>query len=251
MGLLFVTCFRILLSHSTQNTELAIIVKKRLAKKCKTIKLINKYFLYLCRLNNFYKLILKIHVMKKVSMSGSLRGNVGKKDAKALRNQGRVPCVLYGGKEQIHFSLEAKAFKPLLDTPDAAFSVLHIDGKEYEAFLQDIQFHPVSDNIYHADFLELMPGKEIIMSVPTSFTGNSIGVIRGGRLMKKLRRLQLRAFPQNMVGVVDIDITNIDIGQSVAVKDIKIENVRILDNPNSIVATVKSTRVAVVAEPEK
>lgn len=189
--------------------------------------------------------------MKKVSMSGSLRGNVGKKDAKALRRQGKVPCVLYGGKEQIHFSLETKSFKPLLDTPDAAFSLLQIDGKEYEAVLQDIQFHPVSDNIYHADFLELMPGKEIIMSVPTSFSGTSEGVLKGGKLIKKLRRLKVRAYPQHMIGVIDIDITNIDLGDSVAVKEIKLENITILDNPNSLIAMVKSTRGVVEPEPEK
>jgi len=188
--------------------------------------------------------------MKKVSMSGSLRGNVGKKDAKSLRREGRVPCVLYGGKEQIHFSLETKAFKPLIDTPDAAFALLKIDGKEYEAILKDIQFHPVSDNIYHADFYEIMADKEIVMSIPVTVSGKSEGVIRGGKLVKKLRRLTVRALPAQMVDTINIDITPIDLGQSVMVRDIKIENAAILENPNSVVVTVKITRgvVAPVAE---
>lgn len=188
--------------------------------------------------------------MKKVSMSGSLRGNVGKKDAKALRQNGRVPCVLYGGKEQIHFSLEAKAFKPLIQTPDAAFAALDINGKKYEAILQDIQFHPVSDNIYHADFLELMPEKEIIMSIPVTVSGNSVGVIRGGKLIKKLRRLKVRALPANMIDTINVDITNLDLGQSVNVGNIKLDKLALLDNPNSVVLMVKTTRAVAADTPE-
>jgi large subunit ribosomal protein L25 len=185
--------------------------------------------------------------MKTVSLSGSLRENVGKKDAKALRNADRVPCVLYGGKEQIHFSVPTDQFRHLVYSPDIAYVDLTIDGKEYKAMLQDMQFHVVSDNIYHADFKELSDEKKITMNVPLKTKGLAPGVAQGGKLVVKMRKLKSVALPNDMPGEITIDISNLGIGQSIKVRDIQIEGVTLLDMPNSIVATISVTRAAAAA----
>ncbi len=185
--------------------------------------------------------------MKTVSMSGSLRENVGKKDAKALRRAKRVPCVIYGGKEQLHFSVEEAEFKPLVYSPEIAFVELTIGDKVIKAILQDIQFHPVTDSIYHADFIELVEGKPIIMGVPVKTSGLPKGVTLGGKLMIKLKRLKVKSLPEFMPENITIDVTELLIGQSVKVKEINIDNIELLDNANSVVATVRVTRAAASA----
>lgn len=190
--------------------------------------------------------------MNIISMSGSLRENVGKKDAGLLRKQGKVPCVLYGGEKQLHFSVEEKAFKKLVYTPEVNFVKLNINGEEFDAILQDIQFHKVTEHIMHADFLQLNPEKEIVMSLPVRITGTSKGVLKGGKLIKKYNRLKVKALPANMPSQVLIDITPLDINDSVRVSDIQLNNVRMLDNPGSVVVGVRSTRaVAESAEGEQ
>ena len=117
-------------------------------------------------------------------MSGSLRENVGKKDAKKHRKEGNVPCVLYGGKEQTHFIVTELGFKKLVFTPDVFIVNLNIDGTEYKSILQDVQYHPVTDRVLHADFLEVVPNKPLIVGLPLTFEGTSPGVIRGGKMIK-------------------------------------------------------------------
>jgi large subunit ribosomal protein L25 len=180
--------------------------------------------------------------MKTVSMSGSLRGNVGKKDAKAQRKAGRVPCVIYGGKEQIHFSAEDTAFKPILYTPASNLINITIDGKDYLTVIQDVQSHPVSDRILHADFLELDPKKPVIIPVPIRISGVSPGVLLGGKLVKKFRKLKVKALIQNLPDEIEISISNLDINQSVKVSDIKVDHVEFLDIPSAVVVSVISTR---------
>ena len=124
--------------------------------------------------------------MKIVSMSGSLRENVGKKDAKALRRQDRVPCVMYGKTEQVLFSVPQVEFKPLVFSPDAAYIELTINGEKRMAMLKDIEYHPVTDNIMHADFYELSDDKPIVMSIPVYLTGTSVGVMKGGKAVLKI-----------------------------------------------------------------
>ncbi|MFW5759028.1 MAG: 50S ribosomal protein L25, partial [Bacteroidota bacterium] len=115
--------------------------------------------------------------MKTVSVSGSPRENVGKKDAKALRRQGLVPCVLYGGEEQVCFTLPELAFKDIIYTPESCIVKLDIEGKSYNTILQDAQFHPVTDKIIHCDFLQVFPDKDIKIDIPINVVGNSPGVI--------------------------------------------------------------------------
>jgi large subunit ribosomal protein L25 len=185
--------------------------------------------------------------MKKVSLSGSRRENVGKKDAKALRNSGNVPCVLYGGKEQIHFSVPTVEFKPLVYTPGVAFVDITIDGNTYAAILQDIQYHPVSDNIYHVDFKELVDDKKIVMSIPVKTTGLAKGVSLGGKMIVKLRKISVKAFPKDMPEDVLLDVTPLDMGQSIKIKDLNYENLELLDSPNSVVVTIRATRAVAAA----
>ena len=191
--------------------------------------------------------------MKKVSVSGSPRENVGKKDAKRLRREGNVPCVVYGGKEQIQFFTSEKSFKDIVYTPDACLVTLDIGGKKMNAILQDIQFHPVTERILHADFLEVFDDKPVKMAVPIKITGDSPGVIAGGKMLVKLRRLNVMALPDHLPSEVDIDISALEIGDSVVVGSLEMENISFLDPENSVVVLVKSARAAMMApvEPEE
>jgi len=182
--------------------------------------------------------------MKKVSISGSLRENVGKKDAKKHRKEGNVPCVLYGGEKQIHFAGSEKDFGKIIFTPEAYLVNLVIDGKEYDAILQDIQYHPVTDKILHMDFLQINEDKPVSIAVPVRFTGTSKGVLRGGKITKKYRKLLIKALPANLPDEVVVDITELNIGQVIKVSDLTMENVEFLDVPTSVVATIKTTRGA-------
>jgi len=185
--------------------------------------------------------------MKTVSMSGSLRENVGKKDAKALRKQGLVPAVLYGGEKQIHFAVESRQFKDLVFTPEIAFVDLDISGEKYRAILQDIQYHPVTDNIMHADFLEIHDDKEIVMGVPVKSTGVAPGVLMGGVLMTKIRKLKVRALPAHMPEEIVLDISKLNIGDSIKVQDVETKDYTLLDTANAVVLTVRVTRAAAAA----
>jgi len=185
--------------------------------------------------------------MKTVSMSGSLRENVGKKDAKKMRNAGLIPSVIYGGKEQHHVAISVKDFKDLIFSPEIAFVKITVDGKEINAILQDIQYHPVSDNIMHADFLELVDGKEIVMGIPVKTTGTAPGILEGGKLQTKLRKLKLKALPADMPEFITLDISGLSIGNSIKVKEVEVEKASLLDAPNAVVVAVKVTRAAVSA----
>lgn len=180
--------------------------------------------------------------MKTVSLSGSLRENVGKKDAKAQRVAGKVPCVIYGGKDQVHFSTDVTNFKPILYTPSSFLININVDGKEYLTVLQDVQSHPVTDNILHVDFLELDPKKPVVISVPIRVTGTSPGVLRGGKLVKKFRKLKVKALIQHLPDEVEISINNLDLNQSIKVSDIKMDNVEFLDIKSGLILSVQSTR---------
>jgi large subunit ribosomal protein L25 len=188
--------------------------------------------------------------MKSVSISGSPRANVGKTDATALRNAKKVPCVLYGGKEQIHFSVLAADFKPLLYTPDANVVNLDIAGKKYNAIVQEAQYHALHDHLLHVDFLEIIPGKPVVMNIPVRTTGTSAGVRNGGKLNKKLKTLRVKGLVEKMPDAITIPIDALEIGQGVRVGDIKIDGLTFLNASNVTVVNVQVTR-AVIEEPTK
>ncbi|MCH5243743.1 MAG: 50S ribosomal protein L25 [Lentimicrobiaceae bacterium] len=187
--------------------------------------------------------------MKVVSMSGSLRENVGKKDARDLRLQGRVPCVVYGGEKEIRFSAEAKDLIELFNKPEVCFVELDINGQKVKAVPQEVQFHKVTDSLLHVDFLELRDDRPISMAIPLVVTGNSVGVLKGGKLIKRMRRLQLRALPADMPENIVIDITKLDIADEVKVKDLCNEKYKIMGDMTAAVVSIKATRnVAASAE---
>jgi len=183
--------------------------------------------------------------MKSVSISGSPRANVGKTDATALRNAKRVPCVLYGGKEQVHFSVLEADFKDLIYTPHVNTVDLDVEGKKFKAILQEAQFHAVKDNLLHVDFLEIVAGKPVTMSIPVKTTGTSPGVRNGGKLNKKLKTLKVKGLVEKMPDTIDIAINNLEIGQGVRVSDIKIDGLTFLNAANVTVVSVQVTRAAV------
>ena len=187
--------------------------------------------------------------MKTVSMSGSSRESVGKKDAKLQRSEGRIPCVLYGGTEQIKFVADEKSFHQIVFTPDSYFIKLTIDGKSHDCVLKDIQYHPVSDTILHADFIEFEQDKLLTMSVPVKFTGNAPGLIKGGELVKKFRKLNVRALPADMPEAVVIDISDLDIDQKIIISEIPQEKFKILEKPERYIIAIRPTRVTATVEP--
>ena len=189
----------------------------------------------------------KIIKMKSVSISGSPRVNVGKTDATALRNAKQVPCVLYGGKEQVHFSVLEADFKNLIYTPSVNTVNLDIAGKKYNAILQEAQFHSVKDNLLHVDFLEIVAGKPVTMNIPVRTTGTSPGVRNGGKLNKKLKTLRVKGLVEKMPDTIDVAIDNLEIGQGVRVSDIKLDGLTFLNAQNITVVSVQITR-AVAAE---
>lgn len=185
--------------------------------------------------------------MKSVSISGSPRANVGKKDAKALRSGKLVPCVLYGGKEQVHFSVIETEFKQLIYTPDVHTVDLTVDGKKYNAILQEAQFHKISDSLLHVDFLELVPNKPVVMNIPVRTKGVSPGVRNGGKLVQKLKTLKAKGLIEKMPDEIAINIDKLEIGSGVRVSDIHVDGLTFLNAPNVTIVSVQITR-AVAAE---
>ena len=185
--------------------------------------------------------------MKSVQLSGSLRANVGKVNAKAVREKGNVPCVIYGGKEQIHFEADIRAFKPVIFTPNAHIVEIDLGGKVYKTVLQEAQYHKINDKLIHADFLEIQEGKPVTANIPVVITGQSDGVKKGGKLVLKMRKLKARGIAATLPDTIEIDITKLDIGDSISVADIIVKDAVLLNAKNVSVVSVTTTR-AVAAE---
>ena len=180
--------------------------------------------------------------MKSVSISGSLRENVGKKDAKEQRNKGMIPCVLYGGSEQYQFVVEKDQFRNLLYTPEALYADLTIGNRECKAIVQETQFHPITDDLLHIDFLEVIDGKPITIEIPVYITGTSPGVLRGGKLSKKVRKLKVKGELKDIPEHIMVDISNLEINESIKVNALSVDNIEFLEIPTKIVVSVLSTR---------
>ena len=182
--------------------------------------------------------------MKTVSISGSPRKNVGKKDANEKRKQGLIPCVLYGGEEQIHFYTEELDFRDLIYTPESSLVKIEVNKKSFDAILQDVQFHPVSDKILHVDFLEIFPDKYVKIDVPVKLEGDAPGLLQGGKLHHLLRKLRVRALAKDLPDYITVDISTMDIGDSVKVSSLDFENLEFLNPPTSVVVIIKTTRAS-------
>ena len=189
--------------------------------------------------------------MKTLAISAKIRQSVGKSDSKALRNQGMVPCVLYGGEKQVCFYAEANAFRNLVYTPDIFFVELNIDGTKYKSIMQDIQFHPVTDKILHIDFLEIFDNKEITISIPVILKGLAIGVRNGGNLIHRRRKIITKGLPLNLPDAIEVNIEELKIGQFIYIKDLRDDNYHFVAPDNSVVVGVKTARGAIEDEVEE
>jgi large subunit ribosomal protein L25 len=189
--------------------------------------------------------------MQTIEIIGYKRANLGKNDSKKLREDGNVPCVVYGGKEQIHFHAPMILFRDLVYTPGANFVKLNIEGEEKNVILQDIQFHPVSEVILHADFLELNDNKKVKMEIPVKIFGDSPGVQQGGKILMRIRKLSVMAYPKNMPEFIEVDISGLDLGKSIKVEDLLNEEFDILNSPVVSVVSVNIPRVKIEIEEEE
>ena len=188
--------------------------------------------------------------MKTLEIIGYKRANLGKSEAKKLRAEGNVPCVLYGGDAQVHFYAPMILFRELVYTDEAHFVHLNIEGEEYEAIMQDIQFHPVTDNILHVDFYQLFEDKPITMRIPVRLEGNSPGVRNGGRLLFRKRKLSIRALPALLPDFITVDISKLRIGQTIAVESILNDDYTFLHPDSTAIVQVKASRTSVDEELE-
>ena len=188
--------------------------------------------------------------MKSITIKGSERESVGKVATKALRNAGAVPCVIYGGNQPVHFSADERAFKTLVYTPNAHTVVIELGNNSYNAILQDIQVHPVSDKILHIDFFQLNENKEIMMEVPVKVVGTSPGVLLGGDLRLNQRRLKVKALPKNLPDFVEANISELQMGNKLYVTKLASDNFKLMHPDNTVVCQVKISRAAMKAAQE-
>jgi large subunit ribosomal protein L25 len=189
--------------------------------------------------------------MKSITINGSQRESVGSKATKALRNAGQVPCVLYGGDKSVHFSAAELAFSKLVYTPNAHTVVIELEGGEtYNAILQDIQFHPVTDRILHVDFYQVFENKEITMDIPVNYIGNPRGVRNGGVLRKNKRSLRVKALPGNLPDYIDANIEDLKIGNKLYITKLATDDYTFMHPDNTVVCLVRRSRAAVVLDDE-
>jgi large subunit ribosomal protein L25 len=188
--------------------------------------------------------------MKTIEIKGSFRTELGKKSTKQLRKIGNVPCVIYGKEMNIHFHAPELAFKHLIFTPEAHLVDLNIDSKVHKAVLKDVQYHPVSDKILHADFMEVFDDKPVVINIPIKVSGDSVGVIAGGKLTIKKRNIKVKGLPNDLPEFLNIDITNLKIHESVKVCDLSYDKIELLDQKKLMVLTIATSRVATKGDAE-
>ncbi|QIA08935.1 50S ribosomal protein L25/general stress protein Ctc [Draconibacterium halophilum] len=182
--------------------------------------------------------------MKSVVIKGELRKSLGKKDAKKLRLEEKAPAVLYGSDEPVHFSVSFAELRQLVYTPSVYLIDLDIDGTVYKALMQDIQWHPVDEVVLHVDFLQINDDKSIKINVPVKVEGFAKGIKKGGKLNTTLRRLSVRALAANLPDTIDIDVTKLDIGETIKVGDLNLPGVELLDPKSNVIVSVSITRAA-------
>jgi large subunit ribosomal protein L25 len=189
--------------------------------------------------------------MKTIEIKGSLRKELGKKNSKQLRKAGNVPCVIYGNENNIHFYTNENSFKKLIYTHEAHLVKLILDDKEYKAVFQDKQFHPVTDRLLHADFVQISENKPVIIDIPVTVTGESVGVKAGGKLTIKRRHLKVKGMATDLPEELLVDVTDLKIHNSLKVGDLSFDNIELLDPKIVTVITVGTARVALKTEEEE
>jgi len=188
--------------------------------------------------------------MKTLAISAKLRNETGKTDSKALRNQGNVPCVLYGGEKQVCFYAHENDFRNLVYTPDVFIVEFDIEGEKYRTVMQDLQFHPVTEKLLHLDFLQIFDDKEVTVTIPVRLTGNAVGIRDGGILSFRRRKIITRAIPSNLPDYIEINIEDVEIGQSIFIKDLRNERYAFLAPDNAVVVGVRVARELIIEEEE-
>jgi large subunit ribosomal protein L25 len=178
--------------------------------------------------------------MKPLDIKGSFLEDVGKKSTKELRKKGHVPCLLYREGKAMHFEAPEKAFFNLVYSPDVYLVNLDLDGEKYQAVMQDIQFHPVKDNIQHIDFYQVIEKHPLWMKIPVRFKGIAAGIQEGGKQIIKMRKLKVRALPKDMPDEITIDVSALTIGDSIKVGNLGYENLELLDDENSVIVLLKA-----------
>lgn len=186
--------------------------------------------------------------MKSVELIASKRNELGSKSSASLRKEKKIPGVLYGGKENIHFIADVLPFEKIINSAEVMFIDLKIDSTTSKALIKEVQFHPVTDHIAHIDLQEVHSDKPVTIGIPVKAKGSSKGVLAGGKLIQKLRKVNIKALPSKVPECIEIDITEMGIGQSVKVGELKLDGVEFLDAPNSVVLSVKVTRAAAPVE---
>lgn len=182
--------------------------------------------------------------METIKIAGVKRDVFGKKESKAIRKAGQVPCVIYGNGETIHFSVDAKDLKPLIFTPQSYLIEFDVDGKKEVGVMREVQYHPVTDEILHIDFYHIVPGKPIAIDIPVKLTGVAEGVKLGGKLSLSKRKLRVSGDMEHLPDAIEIDVTNLGLGKSIFVGDLKYDNLALLTPATTAVCAVKMTRAA-------
>lgn len=188
--------------------------------------------------------------MNTVTIKGNLRESLGKKDAKNLRVQGNVPCVLYGKEEPLHFYAVFNEFRKLVYTPNVYLIDILIDGKKYPAIVQDIQWHPIDEQILHVDFLSISEDKPVKIEIPVKTIGMAKGIKQGGKLRLNMRRLKVKALAKDLPDTIDINVEDLEVGESIKVGEIKVDNLELLDNKSNMILSVNVTRISKSMLPE-
>lgn len=180
--------------------------------------------------------------MNKIEIVGYKRANLGRTESQAIRAEGNVPCVLYGGSEQVHFYAPAILFRSLIYTPNVYEVTLNIEGTEYRAILQETQFHPVSDTLLHADFLQIVDDKPVKLAVPVRLVGSAPGVQKGGKLVTRVRKLRVKGTVDKIPDFIDVDVSGLDLGKSVRVGQIQVKDIELLEQASNPVASIEIPR---------
>jgi len=181
--------------------------------------------------------------MQTVALSGGSRTALGKKGTKSVRKEGLIPCVMYGGNEVSHFTTTVNDVKDLIYTPDFKLADITLDGATSKCIVKEVQYHPVTDAILHIDFLKLVDGQAVKVELPIRFYGDSPGLKVGGKLLQNLRRIRVKTNPENLVDELKVDISGLELGQAVRVKDVDvIDNMEVMVDPATPVAVVEVPR---------
>ena len=180
--------------------------------------------------------------MRTITIEGQLRTEKGKQATRQLRSEEKVPGVIYGGAKEVNFSAPLASFKTLVYTPDFQLAEIKVNGQSYKCILKDLQFDKVSDDLIHADFLELVEDKKVIATIPIKFTGAAKGVKDGGKLITKMKALKIKTYPKHLKENIEVDLTNLELNGNVRVEDVKAENYEILNSPRIPIASIVLTR---------